>query len=197
MFKPHPAPKRVHLCDGVDCRCPVTIQWVSHIHNTPYEVQDDHFNCGPVAIINAFHFRNLSPGRSLRRLIVTGCNPKPRHYDGFKGTKPENIGIVLNRVFGDKVRHFVGTRDCTSALHSESFKEFIVLYSFMKNKAQYWHYIFTYKVFDIKENQYIYYTQNDGTLIELKFSLSQFMDERMALEGSTPIQYPQMWAISP
>jgi len=174
----------------------MTQQWISKINKKPYEVQIDNFKCGPVAIINAFHFKNINPGRSLRRLIITTCNTKEIHEDGFNGTKPDNLGEVLNRMFQDKVHHFVGIRECIRSLRNSTFTGYIVLYSFIKDKKQYYHYIFTYKLFNNIDNSITYYSQNDGSSIEIPWSLNKFITEHLSLEGAIPVHYPQIWAIT-
>lgn len=196
MFKAY-RPNKHHPCGASNCKCPVTHRLISRIRGHPYEVQTDNYKCGPVAIINGQHFLNRDAGRALRRVIITGCDSMPVHDDGFSGTKPNAMNNVITKVFSkDKIFHFKGCSECINGMERKDLNGYIVLYSYIKNKKQYFHYTFTYKIYNISEQEYYYYSQNDGSDNETILSFKDYLDEHFKVEGSLPIEYPQVWAIA-
>jgi hypothetical protein len=176
-----------------DCRCPVTRVYqsnISGIGNGVYEVQTDNYKCGPVAIINSLHLCNKNVGRSMRRYIVSACNTQQVHSDGFHGTRPENMNkVIMNIWYGSK--RYEGIRDCIRAIKSSSHSKYIVLYSYFANNLQYFHYTVLFRPTKCKK----FYTLNDGSDYEQKWTISTFVNEHLAIEGTVPIIYPQVWSI--
>lgn len=189
MFRPNPSPILMHPCHTYGCKCPVTLLYTSDLcRNSVYEVQTDNYKCGPVAIINSLHLYNRSPGRSMRRYIISACNTQQTHTDGFHGTRPENMHKVIMNVWPTSER-YTSVRDCVRAIRSPRRGVYIVLYSYLKGEKQFYHYTVLHKGKDA------YVTVNDGSDRELKWTFHTFIDEHLVLEGTDPITYPQIWHI--
>ena len=195
MFHPHPVPKLHHPCDTDDCKCPITIRCISHLNKHPYEVQTDEYKCGPVAIINALLYLEKDPGAALRRSIITQCKTALLHSDGFKGTKPADIGRVIQKVIpSPRIKHFTGIRSAIGAFKNRAFSAYIVLYSGKyQDDKQFYHYNFTIKIKAGRSPLFL--SQNDGSQKELEWALDTYITEHFSIEGNTPIEYPQVWAI--
>jgi hypothetical protein len=192
MFRPHPPPKIHHPCGADDCMCPVTSRLISRAESRPYEVQMDKYKCGPVAVINALLYLEKDPGPALRRSIITQCKTAPVHEDGFKGTKPNDIHGVIQKVIPN-VKHFIGIHDAIAAFKNRSYTAYIVLYSgYRQNKKQYYHYTFTFKTKAGRSP--IFLSQNDGSDKELEWTLNSFCEEHFSIEDNIPIVFPQIWA---
>jgi hypothetical protein len=69
-----------------------------------FETQLASYTCGPIAILNALRLEGRPTGPAVHRQIMVACNPKPRHADGFKGTKPADIERVIRRWWPDAIR---------------------------------------------------------------------------------------------
>ena len=103
-----------------------------------FETQRSAYTCGPIAIINALRFEGRPTGPAVHRQIMVACGPKPKHADGFKGTKPADIDRVI-RFWWPNVTAVHGAA-CLSALRRG--KTAILLY---QRTPRIQHYIFVHR----------------------------------------------------
>jgi hypothetical protein len=160
-----------------------------------WEVQEEDYTCGPVAIINALHHFGRCVGTATRRSIIQRLNTMPKHMDGFRGTRPDDFNVGLKRYFSDggekRICRYIGGEDCRRILDNKNCKAFIILFAWMNSRGDYaYHYIFGWR----DKNNYII-TLNDGRDSEVisivEWAKSAYCFEMMDKQGFV---YPQMWA---
>jgi len=105
-----------------------------------FETQLSSYTCGPIAVLNALRLEGRPTGPAVHRQIMVACNPKPRHADGFKGTKPADMDRVIRRWWPNATR-VSGTEACLAALRGPA----ILLYQRTPHTQ---HYVFVHTVGD-------------------------------------------------
>lgn len=121
-----------------------------------FETQRSSYTCGPIAIINSLHFMKKPAGPAVHRQIMVGCRPKPKHADGFKGTKPADMDRVIRHFWPDAIRS-EGAEACLHALKTTAS---ILLF---QRSPRLQHYIF------VHYDEGTYYLENEadfGTVLE-------------------------------
>lgn len=161
-----------------------------------WEIQDEKYTCGPVAIINALHYFRRCVGTATRRTIKKCLNTLPKHSDGFEGTHPDYFNEGLVRYFSQsgggavKIKRYVGSTTCRKVFDDKTCRAFIILYGLQKKTSSkyYYHYIF-----GCRNNNNII-TYNDGSdspfISSIDFAKSEYCLDVVDKQGN---QYPQIW----
>jgi len=120
-----------------------------------FESQSAAYTCGPIAIINALHYEGKPTGPAVHRQIMVACRPKPKHADGFKGTKPADMDRVI-RSWWPAATSVHGSIDCLKAIKRS--KAAILLYQRTPRNQ---HYIF------IHRDAATYHLENEGDSVSV------------------------------
>jgi hypothetical protein len=133
------------LCPHTICECAKT-HTTRRAHGILYEIQDDLFRCGPVAILNALRAAGRYSGRAQRRQVALLCNARLKHADGFCGTRPPEMDAAITHFWPDS-KHFVGAEACKAAMlgaERNTFGIFLFRRPDGRGGAHYYHYVYAH-----------------------------------------------------
>jgi hypothetical protein len=159
-----------------------------------WEIQDETYTCGPVAVINALHYFGRCVGTATRRSINRVLNTLPIHIDGFKGTRPDDFDRGLVKYFSKggavEIKRYIGSTYCSKILKNRTYKAFMILYAWNPDITHYaYHYVFGWRD---KNNYIIIY--NDGSNCErictIEGAVADYCLDTIDKQGN---RFPQIW----